>query len=181
MRQDRNLHPLHGNDIRRRACAWLSSRERVEEVLIIVGNDDADTERPKDEEGGKAIEDAVEGAWQHLSWILGFTSGHRDIVGAGDSERGLYQAGHEPEEAADVACCIEFREGCTFDVACCDCRYIRGDEFSYRKGRTIPVPEAVAVMQRIGSEHREESEHDDQDSKQHFPQSQPKFGFCRAN
>ena len=156
IRQDMDLQPIHRHDIRTRRRTWQASRKRIGELLIRIGDIDADRQAAQDEKRREPVEDGIIGARHDDARVLGLARRHADIVGPGDGEAGLDEALQEAEEAAEGAGLVELGE----------CAGV------------APVAEAEAVVQRVAAEHGHEGVEDQADDQDHFAEREPELGFA---
>lgn len=80
---------LHGDDIWRcrRGARSTTTIENGNQLWIIVGDDDADTECRSDEKDGESCIDCLESILDVSARSLGFARDHRDILRPNDGER----------------------------------------------------------------------------------------------
>lgn len=156
IRQDLDLQPIHRDDVRRSGGAREAGREGVGELLVVVGDVDADGQAAEDEEGRQPVEDGVIGARHHRARVLGLARRHADVVGSRDRKAGLDEALQEAEKAAEGARLVEFGEG----------------------SGVAPVAEAEAVVQWVAAEHGDEGVEDQPDDEDDFAEREPELGFA---
>lgn len=136
VRESLDAQTVHGDDVRRGGGTGLSEFESGNEVGVVVGDVNADRERTEDEESSEAIEDGIVCARHDFAGVFGLTSGHGDVVWAGDGEGCLDETLEEAEETSELAFVVELGEG----------------------SWVLPVPEAVSVLLGVTTQHRDEGE-----------------------
>ena len=99
MREDTDLQAVHGDYIGGCGGAGEALEECGFHVGVVVGDDNPDGERAKDEEGGETVEDSFEGAGHCNAGVFGLPSGDGDVVWSCDGERRLDEAGDEAHES----------------------------------------------------------------------------------
>lgn len=156
VRHDTDAEAVHGNDVGGGGGAGLAVDEGVAQLLVVVGDKDADAEGAEDEKGGEAVEDGVEGTGHDVAGVLSLAGGHGDVVGAGDGEGGLDETLKETEEAAEVAVVVQLGHGAGL----------------------VPEAEAEAVALGVAAEHDDEGEDDEGDDEQDLAEGRPELGLA---
>ena len=88
MRENRDAHVGHGDDIGRRSGRLLARLLDRSERSVVVGNHDAGAEGTHDEEETETPVDGLEGVLDVDARALGFSCHHGDVLGSDDTESG---------------------------------------------------------------------------------------------
>lgn len=133
MRESTNSQVAHGNDVGRGSGTALSRCENVDECGVVVGENDANAEGSKNEEGSEAEIDGLEGVLDVNTGALGLTGDHGNVFGPNNAERSSPESTEETFEATKVTSGIE----------------------AAKWARVTPVTEAVGVFLGVATNHLE--------------------------
>lgn len=154
MRKTANLEVLHGNDIRRGSSGTLTSREDVNELGVVVGENNTNAEGAEDEESTETEVDGLEGVLDVDTGTLGLTSDHGNVLRTDNTERSSPERTKETFKATKISIAV-----------------------AVHWARVAPVAESVGVLERVATDHGDKGEEVEDQDQNDLSTGEPKFGF----
>ena len=160
IRQNRDAHPLHGNDVGRSGSS-ATSFHAVGDILksfVIPRHNNTNAKGTAEEEDCKSKVDGLEGGLDVNAGALGLSSNHGDVLWANTGERRVPESLQESLKSAKAA----------FGVKLGEC------------ARAVPVAEPISVVLRVTADHSNKGVEEEEKDQNDFASRKPEFSFTVA-
>lgn len=159
VRQTRNPHVLHGDDVGRSSSSSGSALLARDDGLqggINGAKDNTDSEGSSHEEKSKSPVDSLESVLDVDTRASSLSSNHGKVLGTSDTERSRPQSSEETLELAE-------RAGASVLFECV----------------VLPVAETVGIVLGVAADHGDEGEGEDDEDQDDLTAGQPELGFTK--